>query len=164
MQRLKIEGRPVPDRVDTASRLIAASPQACYAAFVDPGAMAQWRPPKGMTAIIDQFDARVGGAYRMAFVHSDPAIAGKTEGGADVFNGQFLELTPGRRIVERGTFETGNAAFEGAMTVTTDFVPEGGGTRVTFSAMDVPPGISETDHAAGMASSLANLAAFVERA
>jgi hypothetical protein len=37
-----------------------------------------------------------------------------------------------------------------------------GGTRVDFIAEDVPEGISAEDHAAGLESSLANLAAYVE--
>ncbi|GAB4008757.1 hypothetical protein GCM10029992_65950 [Glycomyces albus] len=37
------------------------------------------------------------------------------------------------------------------------------GARVAISAADVPPGISAEDHAAGLSSSLANLAAYLER-
>jgi len=37
-----------------------------------------------------------------------------------------------------------------------------GGTEVTIGAFDVPPGISAEDHARGIASTLANLAAFLE--
>jgi hypothetical protein len=40
--------------------------------------------------------------------------------------------------------------------------PVDGGTRVDFIAEDVPEGISAEDHAAGLESSLANLAAYVE--
>jgi hypothetical protein len=37
------------------------------------------------------------------------------------------------------------------------------GTRVDIVAEDVPDGISAEDHAAGLASSLTNLAAYVEQ-
>jgi hypothetical protein len=37
------------------------------------------------------------------------------------------------------------------------------GTRVEIRADNVPAGISAEDHAAGLASSLANLAAYLER-
>jgi hypothetical protein len=40
----------------------------------------------------------------------------------------------------------------------------GAGTEVTVTATDVPPGIDQADHEAGIASSLANLAAYVEAA
>jgi hypothetical protein len=39
----------------------------------------------------------------------------------------------------------------------------GTGTNVTICADDVPAAVSAEDHAAGMASSLANLATFVKR-
>jgi len=38
-----------------------------------------------------------------------------------------------------------------------------GGTRVDLRADDVPDGISAEDHATGLASSLANLAAYLEQ-
>jgi hypothetical protein len=42
------------------------------------------------------------------------------------------------------------------------FTPVTGGTRVTFRAENVPPGISEAEHRAGMNSTLKNLADWVE--
>jgi hypothetical protein len=48
------------------------------------------------------------------------------------------------------------------MTMTWALSPVQGGTRVEIRADNVPPGIGREDHAVGMASSLANLAAFVE--
>lgn len=59
-------------RTDTASRVIAASPQALYRAFVDPAAIASWRPPQGMKAEIHTFDPREGGGYRMSFLYTEP--------------------------------------------------------------------------------------------
>ena len=41
--------------------------------------------------------------------------------------------------------------------------PTDEGTEVTVKAVDVPPGIDQAIHEAGIASSLANLASFVER-
>ena len=73
-------------RTDKASRFIRASAQKIYAAHVDPQAVAQWRPPKGMRAEIYHFDARVGGGYRMAFVYvgDDHTVRGKTTDKADI--------------------------------------------------------------------------------
>jgi len=150
-------------RVDRASRLIKAPPPAIYRAYLDPDAIAAWRPPEGMTAEIYAFEPREGGLYRMAFVYLGDGL-GKTSEKADVFEGRFVELIPGRRIVERVAFESDDAAFAGAMTITTTLTPTGGGTRVDVAIADVPPGISPEDHQAGMDSSLANLAAFVEPA
>ena len=49
------------------------------------------------------------------------------------------------------------------MTMTWQLTPLEGRTLVELVADDVPVGISAEDHAAGLASSLANLAAHVER-
>jgi uncharacterized protein YndB with AHSA1/START domain len=149
-------------RTDTASRVIRAPAQKIYAAHVDPQAVATWRPPQGMRAEIYSFDARAGGSYRMAFVYEDASVAGKTSGNADVFEGHFVELVPGERIVERVEFQSNDPAFAGTMTITTTFRRVAEGTEVTMACSDVPSGISAADHAAGISSSLANLAAFVE--
>lgn len=47
--------------------------------------------------------------------------------------------------------------------MTWQLTPAGEATRVDFIADHVPDWISAEDHAVGLASSLANLAAFVER-
>lgn len=151
-------------RTDTASRVIAASPQALYRAFVDPAAIASWRPPQGMKAEIHTFDPREGGDYRMSFLYTepDPEVQGKISDHADTFEGRFVGLLPGERIVEEIDFVSDDPAFRGTMTITTTFRPVSGGTEVTVVCEDVPEGIGESEHKAGIASSLANLAAFVE--
>jgi hypothetical protein len=49
------------------------------------------------------------------------------------------------------------------MTMTWEVTAVDGGTRVDITADDVPDGISAEDHAAALASSLANLGDHVER-
>jgi hypothetical protein len=49
------------------------------------------------------------------------------------------------------------------MTMTWELTAVDAGTRVDIRAEDVPVGISAEDHVAGLASSLANLAAHLER-
>ena len=48
------------------------------------------------------------------------------------------------------------------MTMTWAVALVDGGTRVDITANDVPDGISADDHATGLASSLENLATYVE--
>ncbi len=149
-------------RTDTGSRIIQASPATVYRALVDPQAVASWRPPKGMRAEILAFDASEGGIFRMAFIYEDGGSHGKTTDSADVFEGRFVELVPDRRVVEAVEFESDDPAFTGAMRIVTRLEPVAGGTRVTVSCEDVPPGIGDDDHREGIPSSLANLAAFTE--
>ena len=60
-------------------------------------------------------------------------------------------------------FVSDDPAYAGTMTMTWEVAAAGAGTRVDIVAEDVPDGISAEDHAAGLASSLTNLAAYVER-
>jgi len=149
-------------RVDSASRMIRATPQAIYRAHLDPVAVAAWRPPTGMRAEIYAFDPREGGGYRMAFVYLGEG-QGKSTDKADVFEGRFVELVPDRKLVEQAVFESRDPRFSGVMTITTVLTPAGDMTEVAVAATDVPSGIDPGDHQLGIASSLANLAAFVER-
>jgi uncharacterized protein YndB with AHSA1/START domain len=151
-------------RVDEGARVVRASPEALYRAHVDPEALAAWRAPEGMRGEVYAFDPRPGGVYRMALVYETAeAGQGKTTEDADVFEGRFVELIPNARIVEAVRFTSDDPAFAGEMRMTTTFTPVPGGTEVRVRAEDVPPGISADDHAVGIASSLANLAAYVER-
>jgi Activator of Hsp90 ATPase homolog 1-like protein len=60
-------------------------------------------------------------------------------------------------------FVSDDPAYAGTMTMTWQVNAVSAGTRVDIVAEDVPDGISAADHAAGLSSSLANLAAYAER-
>ena len=147
-------------RTDRATLEIAASPDAIYAAFVDPEALMRWLPPRGMTGRILEYEFRPGGRYRLALTRGDdaPENAGKTSGRTDVTTGRFLALEPGKRIVQSVEFASDDPAFAGEMRMTWAFEPTATGTRVTVTAENVPPGIEKSDHDAGLRSSLENLA------
>lgn len=149
-------------RIDTASLVIDAPPGEIYAAFLNPESIASWRPPKGMKCHIYSFDADKG--YRMAFEYENTKQGvGKTTWKSDIFSGKFIELLPGKRIVELAEFESADPKFAGSMTVTTELTPVADGTEVKFTAENVPAGISAADHHAGMMSSLNNLNDFLKR-
>jgi len=54
----------VSKRTDTASAIIKSSPHSIYKVFLDPEAIAQWRPTKGMKCNIYEFNPQEGGIYR----------------------------------------------------------------------------------------------------
>ncbi|WP_338715679.1 SRPBCC domain-containing protein, partial [Streptomyces acidiscabies] len=58
-------------------------------------------------------------------------------------------------------FTSDDPSYAGTMTMTWDLTPTPEGTRVTVTATDVPPGIGQSDHEAGIASSLAQLETYV---
>jgi uncharacterized protein YndB with AHSA1/START domain len=150
-------------RTDAASRLIAAPPDRVYAALVDPQALTAWLPPDGMTGSFERFDARPGGSYRLRLTYADAASArGKATADSDVVEARFVDVVPGVRIVQDVDFVSDDPAYAGTMTMTWEVTAAGAGTRVDIRADDVPAGISAEDHAAGLASSLANLATYLE--
>ncbi|MFI7494935.1 SRPBCC family protein [Kocuria sp. M4R2S49] len=150
-------------RTDTASRVIAAPPGRVYAALVDPDALTAWLPPEGMSARFERFAARPGGSYRMVLTYADASAApGKATADSDVVEARFVDLVPGARVVQAVDFVSADPAFAGTMTMTWELTRAPGGTRVDLRAEDVPAGISAEDHAAGLASSLANLARWLQ--
>ena len=151
-----------PTRVDRASTVIAAPAERVYEALVDPVVLAAWLPPDGVTATIEGMDAREGGGFRAVLGFERP-VDTKTDGETDASTVTFVELDPGRLVVQRVRFETDQERFGGEMLMTWRLEPVEAGTRVTVSAADVPPGIGQEDHELGLGQSLANLARYLER-
>lgn len=148
-------------RTDEASRVIAAVPAVVFAAFTDPDRLLAWLPPEGMSGAFDRFDPAHG--YRMVLTYDEAPIGGgKASVDEDVAEVRRVEVVPPRRIVEAVDFPSDDPRYAGTMTMTWTFEPVAAGTRVTIRATDVPDGIDPSDHAAGLASSLENLARLFE--
>jgi uncharacterized protein YndB with AHSA1/START domain len=158
-------GETPQGRTDRASMEIDAPADRIYASFADPSQLMQWLPPDTMTGHALEYDFREGGRYRIALTYGDeaPTGLGKTTERTDVSTGRFVALEPGRRIVQAGEFDSDDDTFTGEMVVTWSFEPTATGTKVTITAENVPSGISREDHAAGLRSSLDNLARFMRR-
>jgi uncharacterized protein YndB with AHSA1/START domain len=151
-------------RTDRGSRVVAAPAGRVWAALVDPEALLAWLPPSGMTARFERFDARPGGSYRMVLTYRDARGGpGKATADSDVVEARFVDIVPGERVVQAVDFVSGDPAYAGTMTMTWAVAAVEAGTRVDIVAEDVPDGISAEDHAAGLASSLANLASYLEQ-
>ena len=123
-----------------------------------------WLPPGGMTGRFERFDARPGGTYRMVLTYSDASGApGKARVDSDIVEARFVDIVPGERVVQAVDFVSDDPAYAGTITMIWEVTAVDAGTRVDIVAEDVPDGISTEDHAAGLASSLRNLAAYVEQ-
>ncbi len=143
--------------------MIAAPPDAVYAALIDPEALAIWLPPCGMTGRFERFDLRPGGSYRLVLTYADDSGGpGKASAETDIVDARFVDVIPGVHVVQEVDFVSDDPAFAGTMIMTWEVVATEGGARVDITAADVPDGISADDHAVGLASSLANLATYVE--
>jgi len=100
----------------------------------------------------------------MVLTYADASTApGKATADSDVVEARFVDIVPGVRVVHAVDFVSDDARYAGTMTMTWEVTATEAGTRVDIRADDVPAGISADDHAAGLASSLANLATHVER-
>lgn len=82
-------------------RIIKATPERVYRAFLDADALAKWLPPNGFTAKVHQLEATVGGTYRMSFTNF-------TTGHSHSFGGEYLELVPHERIRYTSQFDDPN--------------------------------------------------------
>jgi uncharacterized protein YndB with AHSA1/START domain len=151
-------------RTDSASRVIAAPPERVWAALVDPEALLAWMPPGGMTGRFERFDARPGGSYRMVLTYSDASGApGKATADSDIVEARIVDIVPGERMVHAVDFVSDDPAYAGTMIMNWEISAVDAGTRVSIVAEDVPDGVSAEDHAAGLASSLVKLAAYLEQ-
>ena len=143
--------------------MLEAEPERVYAALVDPEALLAWLPPAGMTAGFERFHGRPGGGYRMVLTYADASTApGKARADSDVVEARFIEMVPAVRVVQAVDFVSDDPRYAGTMTMTWELSRAEAGTRIEIRADDVPDGISAEDHAAGLASSLENLAAYLQ--
>jgi hypothetical protein len=101
----------------------------------------------------------------MVLTYVDPTDSpGKTSDATDVIDVEFVDLVLSERVAQRAVFKSDDPSFAGTMTMTWSLVAVDDGTEVTVNATDVPSGIDQAVHEAGIASSLANLASYVEGA
>jgi len=92
-------------------RVLRASPEKVYRAFLDADAMAKWLPPNGFTGKVHQMDARIGGRYKMSFTNF-------STGKSHSFGGEFRELVPNERMSYTDAFDDPNLPGEMKTTVT----------------------------------------------
>lgn len=92
-------------------RVLAATPEKVYRAFLEPDAMARWLPPNGYTGTVHHMDTKVGGTYKMSFTNF-------TTGTSISFGGEFRELVPHERLRYTDNFDDPNLAGEIQVTVT----------------------------------------------
>jgi uncharacterized protein YndB with AHSA1/START domain len=92
-------------------RVIRATPERVYRAFLNADAMSKWLPPHGFTCHVHEMDARVGGRYKMSFTNF-------TTGGSHSFGGEYLELVPNEKLRYTAVFDDKNLPGQMQTTVT----------------------------------------------
>ena len=134
-------------------RVLRATPQRVYRAFLDADAMAKWLPPNGFTGKVHQIDARVGGTYKMSFTNF-------STGNSHSFGGEYLELVPNERIVHTDKFDDPNLPGQMKTTITLKKVLVG--TELNIVQEGIPEVIPPEACCLGWQESLILLAKLVE--
>ena len=136
-------------------RVLRATPERVYRAFLDADAMVKWLPPHGFTGKVHQMDPRVGGTYKMSFTNF---ASGKSHS----FGGKYLELVPDERIRWTDRFDDPNLPGEMLVTVTLKKVSVG--TDISIVQEGLPDVIPPEACHLGWQESLMLLAQLVEAA
>src|SRR5436190_10749521 len=134
-------------------RVLRATPERVYRAFLDPDAMAKWLPPDGFTGKVHHLDAKVGGTYRMSLTNF-------TTGKGHSFGGTYLELVPHERIRHTDKFDDPN--LPGEMQVTIILKKVSCGTELNVVQEGLPDVIPAEACCLGWQESLTQLALLVE--
>jgi len=134
-------------------RVLRATPERIYRAFLDADAMVKWLPPNGFTGKVHHLDARIGGTYKMSFTNF-------TTQKSHSFGGEYLELVPNERILHTDKFDDPN--LPGTMQTTIVLKKVLVGTEVNITQEGVPAVIPAEACYLGWQESLTLLAQLVE--
>src|SRR6478736_3248506 len=134
-------------------RILRATPERIYRAFLDPDAMAKWLPPHGFTGKVHHMDAKVGGTYKMSFTNF-------STGHGHSFGGEYRELVPFEKIRYTDRFD--DPHLPGEMQTTVTMTKVSCGTELNIVQEGVPAVIPAEACYLGWQESLALLAKLVE--
>jgi uncharacterized protein YndB with AHSA1/START domain len=134
-------------------RVLRATPERVYRAFLDADAMAKWLPPHGFTGKVHHLDAKVGGSYKMSFTNF-------STGHSHSFGGDYLELVPHARIRHTDKFDDPN--LPGEMQTTISLKQVSCGTELNVVQEGIPEVIPPEACYLGWQESLTLLALLVE--
>jgi len=134
-------------------RVLRATPERVYRAFLDADAMAKWLPPNGFTGKVHHLDAKVGGAYKMSFTNF-------STGKSHSFGGKYLELKPRELLRYSDKFDDLNLPGEMITTITLKQVFCG--TELNITQEGIPAVIPAEACYLGWQESLTLLAKLVE--
>ena len=134
-------------------RVLQATPEKVYRAFLDGDAMTKWLPPNGFTGKVHHLDAKVGGTYKMSFTNF-------STGKSHSFGGEYLELVRHERIRHTDRFDDPNLPGEMQTTITLKKVSCG--TELNVVQEGVPEVIPAEACYVGWQESLILLAKVVE--
>ncbi len=134
-------------------RVLAATPEKVYRAFLEADALAKWLPPNGFACTVFHLEPKVGGTFKMSFRNF-------TTGKSHSFGGEYVELVPNERLRYTDTFDDPNLVGDIQVTVVLKKVSVG--TEVNIAQEGIPDVIPPEACYLGWQESLRNLARLVE--
>ncbi len=134
-------------------RVLRASPERLYRAFLDAEAVSKWLPPYGFTCRVHHMNARVGGTYKMSFTNF-------STGRSHSFGGEYRELVPNEKIRYTDSFD--DPDLPGEMETAVAFKQVSCGTELNVVQEGLPEAIPLEMCYLGWQESLAQLANLVE--
>lgn len=134
-------------------RVIKATPERVYRAFLDADALSKWLPPNGFTGKVHHLEAKLGGIYRMSFTNF-------TTGHSHSFGGEYLELVPHERIRYTAKFDDPN--LPGVMQTTVSLRALSCGVELNVVQEGIPQAIPAEACYLGWQESLVLLGKLVE--
>ena len=135
-------------------RVLRATPEKIYRAFLNADALAKWLPPNGFTGKVHHLDAKVGGTYKMSFTNF-------STGRSHSFGGEYLELVPHERMRYTDKFDDPNLPGEMQTTITLKQVFCG--TELNITQEGIPAAIPAEACYLGWQESLTLLAKLQQR-
>jgi uncharacterized protein YndB with AHSA1/START domain len=145
--------KPAPANTIRLHRVLRATPEKVYRAFLDADALAKWLPPNGFTCKVHEMNAKVSGSFRMSFTNF-------STGKGHSFGGTYVELKPHERIRYTEKFDDPNLPGEMQTTITLKKVSCG--TEVSIVQEGIPAAIPVEACYLGWQESLNQLAKLVE--
>ncbi len=134
-------------------RVLRATPERVYRAFLDADALAKWLPPNGFTCKVHHLDGKVGGTFRMSFTNF-------STGSSRAFGGTYLSLTPNELLRYTDKFES--PGLPGEMITTVTLKKVFCGTELNVTQEGIPAMIPAEACYMGWQESLILLAKLVE--
>jgi len=114
-------------------RVIKATPELVYRAFLEPAALCKWLPPHGYTCTVEHLNAVVGGTFKMSFCNF-------ASGASHSFGGKYLALIPAQCIQYTDVFD--DPSLPGVITATIRLKKVACGTELHIEQAGIPEQIS----------------------
>jgi len=134
-------------------RVLTASPEKVFRAFIEDDALARWIAPDGYTCTVHHIDVKVGGTFKMSFTNF-------TTKNSHSFGGEYKEIIPNEKLVYTDKFDDPNLQNE--ILVTVIFKKVSCGTEINIVQENLPEMIPVEACYLGWQQSLQYLAKLVE--